>query len=200
MILHLLDYFNSKQIILASQSPRRSQLLTEIGLQFRTVPANCDENTVEPDGEKRALMNAVMKVEAIARQSDQFDLIIGSDTVVSYNSQIFEKPNSKAEAEWMLSQLSGTSHEVITGVCLKFKKQEVKFSEKTTVQFFQLQKPFITLYIDSGEPMDKAGAYGIQGTGASFVHSISGCFYNVMGLPVSRICQELMNAYSGRLI
>ncbi|XP_067002322.1 probable bifunctional dTTP/UTP pyrophosphatase/methyltransferase protein isoform X2 [Anabrus simplex] len=128
-------------------------------------------------------------------QPNQPDLIIGADTAVVLDGKIFGKPNNKETAFHMLEQLSGRSHTVVTGVVLQSKTKTVKFHESTKVFFAPLTSKIIKAYIDTGEPMDKAGGYGIQGLGGSLVEKIEGDYFNVMGLPLHHLCKEILQLY-----
>ena len=174
-------------LILASKSPRRKELLSLITTDFEIIPAVGEENAdpaLSPDMFVRAL--AEQKALEIA-ESHPDDAVIGSDTVVAVNGEILGKPKDKADAFRMLSLLSGTSHSVFTGVAVVKNGKVHSFTEETKVRFFPLDEFEIERYIATGEPFDKAGAYGIQDIGALLVEGIDGDYYNVMGLPVGRL-------------
>ena len=179
-------------MILASQSPRRRELLAYIEPDFRVIPAVGEENI--PDGatpEQAVLALSRQKAEEIATQYKD-EIIIAADTVVAIDGKILGKPHSKAEAAEMLSTLSGRVHSVFTGVCVIFADGGIEnFAEETKVEFYPLTDGEINSYIATGDPMDKAGAYGIQEKGAANVKGIVGDFYNVMGLPVGRLARIL---------
>ncbi|MBZ4670913.1 MAG: hypothetical protein JG769_1217 [Oscillospiraceae bacterium] len=184
------------EIILASASPRRQELLKLIFPQFEIFPADVDETL--PAGlpaEKCAEYLAEKKAKKVSGQFPDA-LVIGCDTIVVCKDKILGKPMDKDEAFNMLSFLSGKIHKVITGVCICFNGETKVFSEITEVEFYPLSDTEITSYIETGEPFDKAGAYGIQGKGALFVKGICGDFFNVVGLPVSRLKKEL-EVYNG---
>lgn len=179
-------------MILASQSPRRRELLAYIQPDFRVIPAVGEEHI--PDGatpEQAVLALSRQKAEEIAaRYKDE--IIIAADTVVAINGKILGKPHSEAEAAEMLGTLSGRVHSVFTGVCVIFADGSTEnFAEETKVEFYPLTAEEINAYIATGDPMDKAGAYGIQEKGAANVKGIVGDFYNVMGLPVGRLARIL---------
>jgi len=178
-------------LILASKSPRRKELLSLITSDFEIIPAQNDEiadPSLSPDKFVAAL--ATEKAEEIAALYPE-DVVIGSDTVVSAKGEILGKPKDKADAFRMLSLLSGTEHSVFTGVAV-IKNGEIHcFTEETKVKFFDLDEYEIEQYIATGEPFDKAGAYGIQDLGALLVEGISGDYYNVMGLPAGRLSRLL---------
>lgn len=179
------------KIILASASPRRQELLKYAVKDFVCIPANIDEKL--PDGveaDESAEFLAVRKAAFIAKKNPS-DLVIGCDTVVVSDGIIYGKPNDTDDAAAMLRALSGKTHKVITGVCLFMNGRSISFSETTEVSFYPLTDKEITEYIATGEPFDKAGAYGIQGYGCMLVKKINGDFFNVVGLPVSRLKREL---------
>ncbi len=178
-----------RDIVLASASPRRAKLLRQIGLQFSVIPAHLDENHIQENiasPKNVALTLSVKKVEAVAKDLSN-GFIIGADTVVSLQNKILDKPANEDEAVQVLSRLSGNVHHVITGVTLLLlpENKQITFSETTRVQFRKLSKAEIQVYIATGEPWDKAGAYGIQGEGALLVHSIDGDYNNVVGFPLT---------------
>jgi nucleoside triphosphate pyrophosphatase len=174
------------EIILASSSPRRADLLAAIGVDFRIVPSLIHERAHpdEPPGDYITRL-ARAKVVAVARQRHS-GLIIGADTVVLLDGVLMEKPVSQQDAQRMLLELSGRWHAVLTGVALfdVASHQEIADYEKTLVRFARLTEREIEWYVESGEPMDKAGAYGIQGLAAMFVEEIAGNYSNVVGLPI----------------
>ena len=182
-------------LILASKSPRRRDLLSIITEDFRIIPAVGEEyadKSLSPD--KYVCELARHKAEEIAEQCPS-DIVIGADTIVAVNGEILGKPVDEADAGRMLRQLSGTEHHVYTGVYIVGGSGNIAFAEDTTVRFFKLSEQEIDDYIATGEPFDKAGAYGIQGIGALLVSGITGDYYNVMGLPVGRLARELKNMY-----
>ena len=180
------------KIILASESPRRKQLLETLGITFICIrPEVVEEIKSGGSARQTAERLARQKAEAIDMLNAD-NLIIAADTVVFCAGKILGKPNNEEEAYEMLSLLSGKSHEVISAVCLKkgFNESEVQ-SEITTVLFRNLSQEEILGYIATGEPFDKAGAYGIQGKGSVLVTRIEGCYFNVVGLPLSRLYEML---------
>lgn len=174
------------EIILASSSPRRADLLAAIGVDFQIVPSLIHERAHpdEPPGDYITRL-ARAKVVAVARNRDA-GLIIGADTVVVLDGVLMEKPHSQQDARRMLLELSGRWHAVLTGVALfdAASRREVADYEKTLVRFARLTEREVDWYVESGEPMDKAGAYGIQGLAAMFVEEIAGNYSNVVGLPI----------------
>lgn len=182
-----------KKLILASISPRRENLLRMIGFDFEVVNSQVDEQSeVYTIPEVHVLELAQKKALKVAEKIDG-GLIIGADTVVVLNNQILGKPKDAKQAKEILQQLSGKTHEVYTGFAIVEKPSGEMLSEfvKTLVSFRKLADEEIDRYIQSGSPFDKAGGYGIQDQGALFVQKIDGCFYNVMGLPVTKLYQAL---------
>ena len=184
-----------KRIILASQSPRRKELLEQVGLKFEILPAGGEERITTKDPALAVRELAAQKAAKVLGRAKGDCLIIGADTVVALDGQILGKPADEEDAARMLRMLQGRSHSVYTGVALLHREgdcvTEAVFSEETRVAFYPMTEGEIRGYIKSKEPMDKAGAYGIQGLAAAFVEKISGDYNNVVGLPVGRIWQEL---------
>lgn len=179
------------KIILASASPRRQELLKYIVPDFDIIPADIDETLPDDiSSDKAAEYLAVKKAEHISEQYLD-NLVIGSDTVVIIGGEILGKPSDKADAERMLHKLSGQVHTVVTGVCLSMNGRSESFSKETKVRFYPLTDKEILDYISTGEPMDKAGAYGIQGFGSVLIEGIEGDFFNVMGLPVASLKRKM---------
>ena len=176
-------------IVLASRSPRRRQLMEQMGLRdFRIVCSDADE-TASPGLTPPALVEALSarKAAAVQHAAAAGDLIIAADTVVALDGRVLGKPADGPDAFAMLSALSGRRHQVYTGLTVVCGAQRLTEHEVTAVTFRSLSSAEICAYIATGEPMDKAGAYGIQGRGALFVEGIEGDYYNVMGLPVCRL-------------
>ncbi len=188
---HLQQY----QILLASLSPRRRELLAGLGLAFRSV-AIPDVDESYPDtlqGEDIPKHIARNKADAYLPLMQADTLLITADTVVLLNGKVYGKPADEAEAKQMLSELSGKTHQVITGVCLRTLQKEVCFAVTTDVRFATLSACEIEYYVSHYRPLDKAGSYGVQEwIGYIGVEHISGSYYNVMGLPVQRLYRELM--------
>ena len=182
------------EIILASQSPRRRELLERMGIRnFRVVSADIDEREEEQlPPEQLVCRLALRKAEAVAEKAPKGAVIIAADTVVSLDGTVLGKPGDKLEAFKMLSTLSGNRHQVYTGLCVIWDGDKRTEYEVTDVTFRELGEKEIEDYIATGEPMDKAGAYGIQGYGALLVERIEGDYYNVMGLPVCRLGTVLL--------
>ena len=185
------------KLILASQSPRRRNLLEQAGIEFSVIPSSFDENSVKlssPDVYVRQLAEG--KAGDIADQYPD-SWVIGADTIVFIDDTILGKPGSKSEARTMLKNLDGKTHQVLTGYCLCCQKLDRLFSEsvKTDVCFKTLTDKEIDWYINSGEPFGKAGAYAIQGIGAFLVKRIDGSYTNVVGLPVCEVIELLIRQH-----
>lgn len=207
------------RLVLASASPRRREQLSQIGLEFTVMPSTKEENakTTEagalvqelsrqkavdiweqlsggqgqnPDADQEQIAEETQEPNLNGKRQPEL-LVIGADTVVCCEGKILGKPHSREAAAEMLTALQGRSHEVYTGVTLYSQSETVTFFECTQVEFYPMTEVEISEYIDSKEPMDKAGAYGIQGLGARFVKGIRGDYNNVVGLPVGRLYQEL---------
>lgn len=183
-----------QNLILASSSPRRKELLENLQLTFQTVSSDVDENyNPEWSPEEIVMELAYRKAETVSKVHPA-SFVIGSDTVVVRDQTILGKPENREEAFSMLKSLSGRSHSVYTGVAIVSDSNEYKFFEKTDVEFWELSDDEINDYLDTGEPFDKAGAYGIQGFGSLLVKKISGDYFSVVGLPVARTIRELKKA------
>ena len=179
------------KIILASGSPRRRELMALAGFDFKVVKTDCDETLPEgisPSG--AVLMLSGIKADA-ARAACGDGIILAADTVVAVDGGILGKPEDEADAARMLRRLSGKTHTVYTGVCILAGENRISFAEATDVTFFELTDEEIAAYVATGEPMDKAGAYGIQGRGCTLVSGICGDYFNVVGLPVAEVCRRL---------
>ena len=178
-------------IILASASPRRSELMTLAGFRFDVICADIDEIVPEKALPQEVVMSlALQKAQAVAKDHCK-SAVVGSDTVVALDGKILGKPRSEKEAAEMLRSLSGRIHKVYTGVAIVCGEKVTSFFEETEVEFYPLTDQEILDYVATGEPMDKAGAYGIQGRGAVLVKRINGDYFNVMGLPISKVYREL---------
>ena len=178
------------ELILASHSSRRRELLAIAGLTC-TVRARPVEEIREPSEppEEYALRLARSKAEAAWQGRNE--VVLGADTIVELEGEVLEKPADAADARAMLARLSGREHTVITGICLRHPRGAVAASESTRVRFVPLEPAEIESYVASGEPLDKAGAYGIQGLASKFVDRVEGCYFNVMGLPLALVYRQL---------
>lgn len=181
-----------KKVILASASPRRQELIKTIFDSVEILPADCDETLPEGIGAREAVEYlSKIKNKASAKLTGKENLIISADTVVAVDDEILGKPVDKEDARRMISLLSGKVHQVYTGVTLSLDGKTKTFSEKTDVEFFDLTEGEIEEYINSKEPYDKAGAYGIQGKAGLLVKKINGDYYNVVGFPIARLKREI---------
>lgn len=179
-------------VVLASASPRRSELLERLGLSFEVRAADIDEESVVAESpEALVLTLSSAKAQKVAADCTPDTLVIAADTVVVLDSEVLGKPADEASAFSMLSALSGRWHEVYTGVSVHCGERQVQFCERSEVCFRPLSDAEIRAYIKTGEPMDKAGAYGIQGYGALLVSALRGDYFSVMGLPLCRLGQCL---------
>jgi len=177
------------RVVLASQSPRRRQLLSLIGIEHEVRPANIDESYLEGEEPRAHAIRLARRKAAIIAVSDA--VTIGSDTIVVVDGDVLGKPRDEDEAVRMLRRLSGRSHTVITAVAVHWQETMVSDAEEVGVTFRTLSDVDIRAYIATGEPMDKAGAYGIQGYGATIVERVDGDYFAVMGLPLNRLARLL---------
>lgn len=184
---------NYPKLILASESPRRKRLLKQIGLEFEVIPSDFDESLVCANNPTESAQQAALgKARVIAKKLAE-GIVIGADTIVVYAGEVMGKPKDRSDAIQMLKRLSGRKHEVITGVALVSAHNNLEhiWSEKTSVWFRQLGDMEIKAYVEIEQPLDKAGAYGIQGRAAAFVEKIDGCYFNVVGLPLASLVEKL---------
>ena len=188
------------KIYLASASPRRKELLRQVGISFKTMPSTVEEKSTKKEPyevvEELSYRKAVDVCGKLAAEGREDFVVIGADTVVSCWGEILGKPADQADAVRMLEKLQGGSHQVYTGVTLAWKYKDMSamyatFSECTDVTMYSMSAEDIKKYVDSGEPMDKAGAYAIQGGCAAYIQGICGDYSNVVGLPVGRLWQEM---------
>lgn len=180
-----------KPFILASKSPRRKQLLEQVDLSFTVIPSNVEEKmNMDELPEKMVASLAYQKAKNVY---DRYPgkTVLGSDTIVTIDSFVLGKPENDEDARRMLRMLSGRKHSVLTGVTIISQEKEVTFVEETGVQFFPLSEAEIDDYISSREPFDKAGAYGIQGLGATLVERITGDYFTIVGLPIAKVVRAL---------
>lgn len=198
------EYIMNK-FILASASPRRKELLTQIGMYFEVEKSTCEEkiNSSNPrevvcDLSRHKALDVWEKKKQEMKLKEYPDynvIVIGADTIVSCEGEILGKPKDKEDAYRMLQKLSGRSHEVFTGVTFCYREADEDkvhtFFERTEVEFYQMNQQEMTSYVESKDPLDKAGAYGIQGMCAAYIKGIRGDYNNVVGLPVGRLYQEL---------
>ena len=189
-----------KKIILASQSPRRKQLLEWAEIPFEIIVKETDESFPPAlPVEEVAIHIARQKALTVQQELNESPVILAADTLVVLHAKIMGKPADREEAILFLEALSGQKHKVITGVCILNNGNEIVFADSTEVEFHKLTKEQIIFYVDKYKPFDKAGAYAIQEwIGVVGIKSVQGDFYNVMGLPVSRVVKELNNLQTGR--
>lgn len=179
-------------IILASKSPRRKELLEMIGIDFKIVESNFDEHSISSDNiERLPLLEATSKAEVVAKSYPN-DIVIGADTGVFIDGLMLGKPTDRDDAIRMLKLLSGKTHKVITGVCVIKDNKHYTINSISEVTFYELDEQTINSYADSKEPYDKAGAYAIQGLGATLIKGIKGDYFTIMGLPVAEL-NRLLN-------
>lgn len=183
----------SRELILASASPRRRRLLKQIGLKFRVMPSDVNEDQVfHHDPLENVQAIALSKARNVAARVKR-GIVIGADTQVLADGDVLGKPDAPEDAVLMLSKLNGRTHRVVTGTALVDAETglEETWVETTLVTFRELSEDEIRSYVGTGEPMGKAGAYGIQGRAAAFVERIEGCYFNVVGLPLAKLVQKL---------
>jgi septum formation protein len=173
-------------LVLASQSPRRSEILRQAGIPFTVRVAAVDETPLVGEKPKDYVVR-LAELKALAVPAGPDEIVLGADTTVVVDGEMLGKPADAADARRMLARLSGRQHQVITGVCLKRGAEMVRDCAVTTVWFAPMSAREIEEYVSSGEPMDKAGAYAIQGLASKFVQRIDGCYFNVVGLPVALV-------------
>ena len=185
--------FTNRPLVLASKSPRRQQLLREVGMPFRIIAQSTDESYDSSlSSPEIATSIAAQKARAVLPQIEANEIIIGADTLVCLGNTLYGKPTDAADAFRIIRELSGKAHEVLTGVCLLSREKEHCFVESTQVYFGELTDEQIRYYIQQYQPYDKAGAYAIQEwMGMIGIEKIEGDYFNVMGLPVFRLCKEL---------
>ncbi len=180
------------KLILASSSPRRRELLKLADLDFEVIVSDVDEcfsETLLPNEAVELLSKR--KAQAVKSIAPKDAVVLAADTVVAYGGKILGKPHSDEEAFDMLKMLSGKTHNVFTGVCIIGNGKELNYSVKSEVKFYDLTDDEIKAYIATGEPSDKAGAYGIQGKGSLLVESINGDYFNIVGLPIASVVRSL---------
>ncbi|XP_077556017.1 putative bifunctional dTTP/UTP pyrophosphatase/methyltransferase protein isoform X1 [Haemaphysalis longicornis] len=206
MLEPLLGVLEKKRIILASASPRRKDILNMLGFRYDVVASSFEENLDKKSfacPAEYCVRTAEGKARDVTKvlqdKNETADLVISADTIVVKGNTVYEKPKDSRDAERMLRELSGQVHIVQTGVALFYRWQNdfrnLSFYETTEVFMAPLSQDVITAYVQTGEPLGKAGAYGIQGKGGSLIEKIVGDFYNVMGFPLHRFCRELSDLY-----
>ncbi len=189
-----------KELILASSSPRRKEILSHIGLDFKVIIADADEENDLPNDVRTLVMTLAERKAAIVAENHKDSIVIGSDTVVSFEDKVLTKPRSEAEAREMLKRLSGNTHSVFSGLCVISGEKKICRCDETRVFMKPLDKDEIDRYVATGEPMDKAGAYGAQDLGGVFVERIEGDHYNVVGLPLAMLYNILKDEFDFSLL
>ena len=180
----------SKILVLASNSSRRKEILTAAGIPYIVRAPNIAEER-RPDEQPRDYVRRLAEEKAFAIQIAPGEIVLGADTTVVLEDQVLEKPADEADALRMLGLLSGQEHQVITGICLRTPDAKTIDIATTWVRFVKLTDEELAAYVASGEPMDKAGAYAIQGLASKFIDRIQGCYFNVVGLPISLVYYHL---------
>lgn len=199
-----MEFANQKlRMILASASPRRRELLMQVGIIPEVMPSHVEEVVTCTEPEQVVMELSAQKAEDVAarvfldagKDFEEEWVVLGSDTVVAVDGEILGKPQNEADAVRMLSMIQGRTHQVYTGVTMIFRNsnEHVTFAEQTDVHVFPMTKEQILRYVETKDPMDKAGSYGIQGCFAAYIQGISGDYNSVVGLPVGRVCQELFH-------
>jgi septum formation protein len=186
--------FPKQPVILASASPRRKQLLKEVGLKFKTVPAHIAEDYLSGETPRQHVRRLARSKALLVAAKYPNAWVLGADTIVVIDGQILGKPKNKAQAKKMLQTLSGRTHKVYTGFAITRKTSSVCRTKiiKSDVRFKNISSPELNWYVAGEEPYDKAGGYAAQGKGASFIKSIGGSFTNVIGLPLCEVLEEMI--------
>lgn len=177
-------------LVLASQSPRRAEILRQAGIPFAVRTASVDEAPL-PEETPEDYVRRLAEAKARAVETAPGETVLGADTTVVVDGQILAKPEDAADAQRMIRLLAGRSHDVLTGICLRRGTASIRDFASTRVWFAAMTEDEIAGYVESGEPMDKAGGYAIQGLASKFVERIEGCYFNVMGLPVGVVYRHL---------
>lgn len=188
-----MKFRTQSEFVLASASPRRKELLTQLAIPFEVIPSDVEETLIKEETVEEYVANvARFKTQHVARKCPN-KTVIGADTIVVFENRMLHKPKTEEEAIAHLQQLSGHKHTVLTAVVIIASDgEETVFVERTDVQFRQLTQPLIEAYVRSGDPFDKAGGYGIQTLGALFIERIEGDYHNVVGLPLATLFEKLV--------
>ena len=195
----MIESRNEEMLVLASRSPRRREILQQAGIPFVVRPFDVDGSPLPGESARDYVTRiAREKANAAAIRALHGEIILAADTTVTIHGEILGKPSDAADARRMLRLLSGQRHEVLTGICLRTASRTIEDCAETSVWFAPLSPAEIEEYAAGGEPMDKAGAYAIQGLASKFVERIEGCYFNVMGLPVSMVYRHLRELQSAR--
>ena len=185
-----------KELILASASPRRRQMLADLGVLFRVMVSDADETCTEQEPVAFALEVSKRKALAVTEMAPENTIVIACDTVVAYGDRILGKPVDRADAKRMLQMLSGNEHRVVSALCVSDGEKTVQKAVSTVVRFRKIEEEELEAYLLVGESDDKAGAYGIQGLGGLFVEEIRGDWYTVVGMPLQELFSILKNEFS----
>lgn len=180
------------KFILASESPRRKELLATLGIPFEVQPADINETVEEELSPEEIAISIAYKKTAPIIESSPNAIVIGADTIVCLGKELLTKPKNNEQAKQFLEMLSGQTHHVITGVSIQGGGVNISFAETTLVKFYELTNEQMDAYVATGDSLDKAGGYGIQTMGGLFVEKIEGDYNNVVGLPISRLFQTLL--------
>ncbi|XP_055714013.1 dTTP/UTP pyrophosphatase [Phlebotomus papatasi] len=196
MLAPVRQVLNQKRIVLASGSPRRQELMKNLGINVEICPSRFEEDFKPEDFPSFCAYVEETALHKVLEVSDRLhdpvpDVIIGADTVVTMDGVVYGKPKNKERAFQILTKLMNRKHRVYTGVVIKIADKFIRFTETTDVYFGQATPEQIQAYVDTGEPLDKAGGYGIQGVGGTFIERLEGDYFTVVGLPLYRICREL---------
>lgn len=171
-------------VVLASASPRRRELLSQLGIRFEALPVDLEEDCTDQRDPADCVRKLALEKARAALIQRPDSVVIGSDTLVVLDDEIFGKPRSREQGMWMLESLSGRAHDVVTGVAIVSQDRQEKIVQRSIVTFAELQPELVRAYWETGEPRDKAGAYAIQGLGAVFIRHLQGSYSGVMGLPL----------------
>ena len=180
-----------KRFIVASASPRRKELLSNVGFSFEVIPSDADESCEDSLSPEELVKELGRRKAESVFKANTDAVVLGCDTIVEYNGTVLGKPESRAEAKQMLRMLSGKKHNVHTGVCIMDSEKSVSFVSTVKVEFYELSDELIDSYVATGESDDKAGSYGIQGLGCVLVKGIEGDYFSVVGLPVAQTVRVL---------
>lgn len=191
---------SDKKIVLASASPRREALLKMLGLTPLIIPARIDEPITADKPYLQAMRHARNKAQAIAGKMDGETLVVGADTIVVLDGEILGKPANPGQAGEYLARLAGRKHKVYTGLCLCWRKVCTTRYESSLVEFAPLSASEIQAYVATREPLDKAGAYGIQGYGSQFIRRVQGCYFNVMGFPIHLFYKMIVDMFEDKAL
>jgi septum formation protein len=178
-------------LVLASQSPRRAEILRQAGIQFVVRAASVDETPLT-DETPEDYVRRLAEAKARAVMADPGEIVLGADTTVVVDREMLGKPVDAADARRMLALVSGRRHEVITGICLRRGDESIRDHDVTAVWFARMSTQEIEDYVAGGEPMDKAGAYAVQGAASKFIPRIEGCYFNVVGLPIAMVYRHYL--------